>query len=143
MAGFFTSRLWRGRPYLISPFADFVCAGGLAPLLLLGLMIGLPASHPHFSEQQANIAALMGWLAYVLNNPHFMTSYQLLYDRFPEKLQRFRDKPAIYGRYILAGIIVPAGMAGYFLYALTMQKPALILYAAEAMLVLAGWHYVK
>lgn len=148
MPDFFThdvvsSRTWRGRPYLISPLADFALAGGFALIAFVLLFVFFPLRAPDYLDRKLILAASVGWLAYIVNDPHFMASYQLLYHGYREKLQRFRHQRELHARYLLAGIIVPAAMALYFFYALSAQSAVLFAYAAQAMMVLVAWHYSK
>jgi hypothetical protein len=141
---FFLGRQWRGRDYLISPFADASLAGGLAFLLFLLLFIVFPPIRgAGFERQKLEVATCMAFLAFFINDPHFIASYQLLYRNYPAKLRRFRDKRELWLRYIVAGIVAPAAMALYGVYALTAQRTELFSMALLAMLLTVGWHYAK
>lgn len=140
---FVSSRQWRGRPYLISPLADFAFAGGLSLIALVLLFVFIPLRAPDFLDRKLLLAAMTSWLAFIINDPHFMASYQLLYRDFGAKLQRFRQHRELYARYLVAGIIAPVFMAVYFLYALFAQDMQLFSYAAQAMMILVTWHYTK
>jgi hypothetical protein len=142
-AAFFLAREWRGRPYLISPFLDFMLVGGLAIIVFVALFFVYPPGSPDFSDYTVQVVASMGIIAYLLNDPHFMVSYQMLYHRYPEKLQRFKSHRELWLRYIVAGIAAPAVLALYFLYAMLAQRMELFSFAVQAMLILVGWHYVK
>ncbi len=143
LKAFLTSRHWRGYPYLISPLADFLMVGGLAVLMFIALFfIALPNS-PQYDARHAQILAIATFLAFLVNDPHFIVSYQLLYRHYPAKLARFKTNPGLYARYLIAGILAPLFMLGYFIYALATQNAPLIGYSINAMLVLVGWHYAK
>lgn len=138
---FFLSRQWRGRPYLFSPFLDFGLVGGFALAALTLLLLAVP--HDAASQSYLFTVLLMGVLVFVVNDPHFMLSYQLLYSNYGRKLHAFRQHRELWLRYVVAGIVVPAGMALYFLYALARQDAQLISWAFTAMYVSVSWHYAK
>lgn len=140
---FLSGRNWRGRPYLISPFFDFLCSGGLAIIVIFLLILLFPPNAPAFAQEKLALAACMAFLAYLVNDPHFMASYQILYRDYLAKLRRFRTHPELFLRYLAAGVVVPAVMAVYFLYAIAVQDKALFGHAFFAMLIIVGWHYAK
>ncbi len=141
---FFLQRHWRGRPYLISPFVDFMAAGGAALLTLPLLFAFFPSNEEDLTYAQILwVSSIFATLEYVVNNPHFMVSYQLLYDNFRRKISAVNDSAVMRWRYIRAGIIVPVFMLCYFLYAYTSSDESLFGYAIHAMYFFVGWHYVK
>ncbi len=142
-AGFFTARQWRNRPYLISPFFDFLLAGGFALCVLVVLLAFVPPRGAAFYDQKMILGALLTTLAFLVNDPHFIVSYQLFYRDYRAKLQRFRTRTELWLRYILAGIVVPLAMASYFFYAMMAQRMELFGYAVNAMLLTVAWHYAK
>src|SRR5579885_2880980 len=83
---------WRGRPYLLSPLLDVLMAGGgaLIALLLLILFIPYQSTATQDITKVAYIAAWAYWLSFLVNYPHFLVSYQLLYRNFPQRLSEMR-----------------------------------------------------
>lgn len=123
------------RPDLHSPLIDFVFLGGgsIPILLLLVLLVG--------PGHQTAVLLTASVLAAFVNNPHFMASYQIFYDRFPEKL---RDNASgLRARYWIAGIAVPLALVGYFAWCAAIADPGMLGRAANVMFFLVGWHYVK
>lgn len=111
---------------ILSPIVDFLCVGGLSlivfvPLLLSGrtdlLLVG---------------AGAQAWLATLINMPHFMASYRIVY-RSREMIMRHR----------WAAIYVPAGLFFYALFAVWASQSSripLIIFVSVASAYLA-WHY--
>lgn len=125
---------------LISPPIDFLLIGGLS-LITLAAIFAMQKAGMHLPRHE------VGWWAYyasfVVNYPHFAYSYQLFYANF---LGRLRDKTVSLltrGRMIVAGVIVPLLMLGYFYYAYTHYSVTLMGYGIAAMYFFVGWHYVK
>jgi hypothetical protein len=134
-----TAPEWRGRRYLISPPVDFALVGGLGLLTFFLLFVLLPPTQA--MAERWLVAAVVSGLALFIADPHFIASYQLLYKGWRGKLKE--GGRAQYRRYIIAGVVVPALLAAYFLYAFITRNDALFGSAIAAMLVLVGWHYVK
>ena len=159
-------------PSIHNPVIDGLCVGGLSILVITGFLIfvawnpevvsSLKPSQPEIPAAEAWSAEgtqpqdlvladdsgidnllLMLWLTVLLNNPHFMSSYRLLY-RSREQVMRYRWS-SIYVPFLLlaaAGFVLagqmevwdPAGIESY-VAGLTLQ-----LLGAVAALYLA-WHY--
>lgn len=120
---------------LHSPLLDFLCLGGGSIPLLVAAVLLVGEAH------QASVLVTASMLAVFVNNPHFMASYQIFYDRFPDKLG---DRGSgLRARYWIAGVLVPAVLAGYFAWAMIAAQPAMLGRAVNVMLFLVGWHYVK
>ncbi len=135
VAGPAPARQGERRTYLHSPLIDFLCLGGgsvpvlIAAVLLLG------------QEHQAAVLITISVLAIFVNNPHFMASYQIFYDRFAEKLA---DRSSgLRHRYLISGILVPAVLIAYFATSVIAADPGMIGRAINVMFFLVGWHYVK
>lgn len=75
-------------------------------------------------------------LSFIVNYPHFLASYLLLYSDFKKNI--FKNF-----KYFWAAIIVPAILIGYLFYCLYSLRTDLLGYCINAMFFLVGWHYVK
>ena len=159
-------------PSIHNPLVDSLCVGGLSILVITGFLVYLwlnpemvsqfkpaepdpvqveqqqetsgQASNLLLSDQSGiNNLLLMFWLTVLLNNPHFMASYRLLY-RSREQVSRYRWS-SIYMPLLLLGaagfcllgqiqVLKPAG-------ALSQSSEILLqVLGAVASLYLA-WHY--
>lgn len=125
------------RRYLWGPAADFLLLGG-GSLLAFPILLLLPAD-----RVAAPLAAVMWMLINVLNHPHFAHSYQIFYRGFGAKALAGSHAPALRGRYIFAGIVVPLVLAAYLGGALMSADSRLLGYGGNAMAFFVGWHYVK
>jgi len=139
---------WRSRPYLLSPVLDLGMAGGGAVLMLL-LMVAFIPYEKHTAADVipvAYIAAGLSWLTFVVNYPHFMVSYQLLYRNFPSRLRGLRGNRELWWRTLGAGLIVPlllAVMLAYVAVDASRGNAAGINAAYNVMFFFVGWHYTK
>jgi hypothetical protein len=122
--------------YLFGPVADFLMLGGSAFLILPALYLVPP-------EYEGLLGATMLLLANVINHPHFAHSYQIFYRNFWRKVRGDGYDRSLQVRYIVAGIVVPLLMAGFFAYASATGSARLLGYAGNAMGFFVGWHYVK
>lgn len=82
------------------------------------------------------ISQLAFALAFVVNHPHFLSSYVLLYSDF-------RKSIATKKRYFWAAIVVPTILLTYLSYAIVNQSAYLMGRMVMAMYFFVGWHYVK
>jgi hypothetical protein len=117
----------RPRPNsILSPVVDFLCVGGLSlivfvPLLASGrsdlLMIG---------------AGVQAWLATLINMPHFMASYRLVY--------RSRDTIM---KHKWASIYVPLILIAYIAVALweAQDSPVFVVILVSVSSAYLAWHY--
>jgi len=122
--------------YLFGPLADFLMLGGSA-FLILPVLFFVPLKY------EGLVAAIMFFLAYVLNYPHFAHSYQIFYRNFGRKVRGQGYDRGLQVRYILAGIVVPLLMGAFFAYGAIAANARLLGNAANAMFFFVGWHYVK
>lgn len=122
-------------PYLHSPLIDFLCLGGGSMPVMIATVLLFGKQH------EAAILVTVSMLAVFINNPHFMASYQIFYERFAEKLSDRSSGLRL--RYWFAGIVVPAAMVLYFATSIVAVEPAMIGRAVNVMFFLVGWHYVK
>lgn len=120
----------KGSP-LLTAKTDWLTIGGLS-VILLPLFFLLTLS----DAQITNFSWIMYAVAFVVNYPHFMVSYQLLYSDHKKFITK---KPA----FIWAAIVVPILLIGYFLVAILAEQLALLSWGVQAMFVLVGWHYTK
>ncbi len=143
------AREWRGRPYLISPVADFLMVGGLG-LILMGLMIAfLPPevrNEPSAMQYSAVLGALVTYHVFAINYPHFASSYQIAYRRLPAMRASSGLPRVVRLRYAFALVVFPALYLGYCLYALLVQPENglwLLGLLINLMFITVGWHYCK
>ncbi len=145
VAGILHQREWQGRRYLVSPTVDFLLAGGIAffliPLLFLAFPVSADGTVDGYDLFYTSI--FFAVMAYLVNHPHFMVSYQLMYQRYPEKLKKHRADASIYWRYILAGIVVPVALLLYLIYAFIDQSRDVFAIGVHVLFFTVGWHYVK
>jgi len=105
--------------------------GGLSIVTCLGFWA--------FAEKSSSvytISQLAFSLAFVINHPHFLTSYTLLYGDFRKNVI---SKP----KYFWAAVIVPVALASLLAYALVSQDPIFLSHIVNTMFFLVGWHYTK
>lgn len=76
------------------------------------------------------------YFSFVVNFPHFLVSYQLLYWDARERL--FSNY-----RYIVASIVSPGILIGIILYGLTKPDAVVLGHLLNAMYFFVGWHYIK
>ncbi len=126
-----------GQRFLIGPIADFLCLGGLTFLLLPPLLL-LPAA-----DYQPPLAALMMLVAHVINHPHFAHSYQIFYGNFRMKAFSREYDRVLRARYNFAGLAATLMLGLFFAICVAAGDARTLGYAANFMLFLVGWHYVK
>ena len=124
-----------------SPFVDFMMVGG-ATFLVFPLVF-LASSD---AERMKSLASLAFFLSFLINAPHFMHSYQLLYANYFGKIkgdQTFLSRL----RYLNSGVITPALLVLCFIYGyahgVDAKSPQVLGYIVNVMFFLVGWHYVK
>ncbi|MCP1624849.1 hypothetical protein [Pseudomonas nitroreducens] len=115
---------------LFSPKIDFLMIGGLSifcyPLFVL-------------FRGQLNSADVAWWalvLAFFINGPHFLVSYQIFYISKFKLL--FSDISALF-----VGVIVPVLLIVLLIFGFVVFSKAVFVYLLYAMIFLVGWHYVK
>lgn len=114
------------RPAIISPLIDALCVGGLSLLLLLPLLLSGRGDLVIIS------VAMQAWIAAVVNMPHFMASYRLIY----------RSKESILA-HPWAAIYVPLTLIAYIAFGI-YQARSTDLYISILMTVQGAylaWHY--
>ena len=125
------------RRYVHNPWVDFLTLGG-GSLIVLG---ALAAFYPRDDTARGVLASVAVVLAFLLTYPHVAHSYQLFYKGFRRKA--FAPESALAARYRFAGIVLPAGMAAFFAFALARDSIALLGLLGNVTLLMSGWHYTK
>ena len=125
---------------LVHPYLDIWLLGGLSYVALLAVWLVTDVAGVNLKY------SLPWWVfyaAFVVNYPHFSYSYQLFYRGFVGRL--FGDETELTSRLrlLLAGIIVPAVMIGYFTHVGMVKNHDMMGYGVSAMFFFVGWHYVK
>src|SRR5688572_3222074 len=114
------------RPAIISPLIDALCVGGLSLLLLLPLLLSGRADLVIVG------VGMQAWIAALVNMPHFMASYRLVY-RNRETINAHR----------WAAIYVPLILIAYIAFAVWQSRET-DLYVSILMTLQGGylaWHY--
>jgi hypothetical protein len=88
------------------------------------------------SSALGSISQLAFTLAFVMNHPHFLSSYLLLYGDFRSDILK---KP----RYFWSAVIVPFILGGSLLLSLATSNQQIMAHIITGMFFLVGWHYVK
>lgn len=123
---------------LVSPFFDFLMAGGISILLFGVFQFAI--------DHEASVVTWSIALYYaslVVNFPHFMASYHLLYGDAKQYFFTFRERPRFTLKLWWAGVVVPVILIGYFMWALVTENLSLMGYMVNAMYFFVGWHYIK
>jgi hypothetical protein len=111
---------------ILSPVIDFLCVGGLS------LIVFVPLLASGRSDLVIVGAGAQAWLATLINMPHFMASYRLVY-RSREMILRHK----------WASIYVPSILLAYIVVALweAQQSPALVVILISVSSAYLAWHY--
>jgi hypothetical protein len=125
------------RRAFFSPMLDFLLLGGGSLLLLPILLWVIPDDY--------NIRAIgVGFLlSTVINHPHFAHSYQIFYRTFPSIAFSTNTDWTLRARYLWAGVGAPLLLTAFLTNALVREDKQALGYAANAMMFIVGWHYVK
>ena len=137
------SRSFGGRPYLISPVVDTLMAGGGALIALAVFWVVLPTRLGISRENVASVAAVFAAVSYVVNYPHFMASYGLLYGNLGERMAGHSPRDLTWWRYAAAAYIVPIALVLFFIGVFLTRRIDLIGLSVQVMFFFVGWHYVK
>ncbi|WP_343597006.1 hypothetical protein [Acinetobacter sp.] len=114
--------------YLISPFIDFMMLGGFALLTYLFILI------TGFGNN-IDIAIWMFYLAFFVNSPHFMISYEIFYKSFPEKIGLNKQ--------LIVGLIIPSLLFLLISVGIYYDSKKIFTFLLLSMFFLVGWHYIK
>jgi hypothetical protein len=111
---------------ILSPVVDFLCVGGLSIIVLLPLLLS------GSSDLVLIGAGAQAWLATVINMPHFMASYRLVY-RSRETIMRHK----------WASIYVPAILTVYIIIAVWQAQSSTVFVVILVSIASAylAWHY--
>lgn len=113
--------------------------GYLEAFLMGGLSVLVYLYFFFFVDKGANvtgIASLAVSLAFIVNYPHFMASYYILYKDNASYL--FASK-----RFLWAGVIVPLLLLSTFIAIFVTKNVLWLGYMVAVMFFTVGWHYVK
>lgn len=127
-----------GHRYLFNVWMDFLLLGGGGLVMLAIIILIFP-----LSEKTAALAAISGYIAHVVNHPHFAHSYQIFYRNFARVMQQGAYSPALQMRYMVAGVIVPLAHLVLFLYCFITSDLRTLGVMTNVMFLLVGWHYTK
>lgn len=126
--------------HLFAPLTDFLLVGGASAALLPPAWLLRDAGREAILPALGSLAIL---LATLINYPHFAHSYQILYEGFGRRIFDSGASLRRRLRYLWAGIVGPAAIAAVLLAAFWSEDLRALGHAANAMLFLVGWHYVK
>jgi hypothetical protein len=120
---------------------EFLLVGGATPLMfvvswLLRESLGLDAA-------DLVVGFTFFHAAYIENDPHFSVTYLLFYEDFKERAFGSAFSRSLRVRYLLAGLLIPAGLALWALTSLASGSAEQLGMLLQLMFVLVGWHYVK
>ncbi len=119
------------KAYLIGPRADSLMIGGASILVFLAFWFFVDSGAP-----TTNVAFMAFLLAFLVNSPHFASSYQLLYGDYRDQI--FRKKS-----FFWAAVLSPLLIAGLIFYGITTFNHEVLAFLAQTMYLTVGWHYVK
>ncbi len=123
------------------PWLEFFLVGGLTPVLFglgwaLRSLVGYGAAELAFGFTTFHAALLV-------NDPHFAVTYLLFYRDARARAFGPAFTPGQRARYVLAGIVGPALLAAWVLWAVWARSALGLGRLTELMFLLVGWHYVK
>jgi hypothetical protein len=111
---------------ILSPVVDFLCVGGLSLIVLVPMLLS------GRSDLVIIGAGAQAWIATVINMPHFMASYRLVY----------RSRETIL-RHKWASIYIPVILAVYILVAVwqAQTSPVFVIILVSVSSAYLAWHY--
>jgi hypothetical protein len=111
---------------ILSPVVDFLCVGGLSLIVLVPLLLS------GRSDLVIIGAGAQAWIGTVINMPHFMASYRLVY----------RSRETIL-RHKWASIYVPAILIVYIVVAVwqAQTSPVFVVILISVSSAYLAWHY--
>jgi hypothetical protein len=128
------ARRWGG-------LGELLLVGGLTPVVfalswLLRRGLGLDMA-------ELAVGFTMFHAAFVINDPHFSVTYLLFYRDARARALGGAFEPAQRARYVLAGFVVPLGLAAWAITGLATRSAVTLGWMIQLMFLLVGWHYVK
>jgi hypothetical protein len=111
---------------ILSPVVDLLCVGGLSLIVLVPLLLS------GRSDLVIIGAGAQAWIATMINMPHFMASYRLVY----------RSRATIL-RHKWASIYIPAILAVYIVVAVweAQSSPVFVVILVSVSSAYLAWHY--
>jgi lysophospholipase L1-like esterase len=130
----------RARPWETG-VVEFLLVGGATPLFFLSSWflrhtVGLDSA-------DLAVGFLFFYGAHFINDPHFAVTYLLFYEKARARAFGGEFAPLQRARYIVAGIVIPAGLVGWAATALAVRSAYSLGLLIQLMFLLVGWHYVK
>ncbi len=119
------------RNALISPLADALMIGGASILTFLLYWL--------FVEKTGSVLAVSATaaaLAFGVNSPHFMASYQLMYGDYRHMITQKKS-------FFWAAVISPIFLIATLAVAFSFRSHAMLSFLIQGMFLSVGWHYVK
>ena len=116
---------------LITPLADASIIGGLSIVAFLLFWIFIDKSASTLAISMTAYA-----FSFVINSPHFMASYQLLYGDYRHMI---RTKKAFFW----AAVVSPILLIGVLITAFVFRSHMVLSLMIQGMYLSVGWHYVK
>ena len=105
--------------------------GGLSILVCIACWMFIDKSVSVMTVSQFAVT-----MAFIVNHPHFASSYMLLYSDFRKNITKSF-------KYLWAAVLAPALLLGYLAYCIIYQRADLLGHSINAMFFLVGWHYIK
>lgn len=121
-----SAALHRSRRSIISPLVDFLCVGGLSLIVMIPLLLS------GRSDLVLIGAGAQAWLATLINMPHFLASYRLVY-----------GSKAMIKEHKWASIYLPVLMLLYMAVAVwqSQSSQAMVYIFITVSSVYLAWHY--
>lgn len=116
---------------LISPLADALMIGGASIITFLLYWL--------FVEKSGSILAVSttaAALSFIVNSPHFMASYQLMYGDYRHLILQKKS-------FFWAAVISPIVLIMALAFAFSFRSHAMLSFLIQGMYLSVGWHYVK
>ena len=116
---------------LLTPILDLLMIGGASLIIFAVAYLFVDST-----GKTDKIAWAAFYLAFIVNNPHFIASYALLYW---DKRRELLTKP----RFFWAAVIVPVLLIGYMAACIYSDSPKYLSYTVNLLYFTVGWHYIK
>jgi hypothetical protein len=116
--------------YFYGPIVDFMLIGGLSLILYVFVLFG------GLELGDFDIVWLMWVLAFFVNGPHFLISYEIFY---VGHYKRLLGRP----RFLWAGVVAPLLLLFAIGFGFFYQDAVVFRWLLYFMFLTVGWHYVK